>query len=252
LVALDRLPVKGAAALTGYDRDSFHWKSDVDRNGCDTRNDILRRDLADVRFRAGTGGCLVESGTLVDPYSGQSLQMRRAADDPVDIDHVVSLGNAWVTGAFRWSEETRTALANDPLNLLAVDGSLNRQKGDSDSASWLPPRRSYRCAYVARQLAVKRKYALWLKPAEKAADVRILSRCPGQELPTEASVLPPLRDREAPTATPSAVAPTHGGSTYYASCDAVRAAGKAPLYRGQPGYEAPRLDRDGDGVACES
>ena len=180
--------------MTGYDRDSFHWKSDEDRNGCDTRNDILRRDLSDVRFRAGSHGCAVESGRLVDPYSGQTIEMVRTAADPVDIDHVVALGNAWVTGAFRWPPETKIALANDPLNLLAVDGSLNRQKGDGDSATWLPPKSSYRCAYVARQLAVKRKYGLWLKPAEKDKDARILQRCPAQALPSQASVTPPQID----------------------------------------------------------
>ncbi|MCR6851716.1 excalibur calcium-binding domain-containing protein [Paenibacillus jamilae] len=39
-------------------------------------------------------------------------------------------------------------------------------------------------------------------------------------------------------------------SAYYKNCAAVRAAGKAPLYKGQPGYDS-HLDRDGDGVACE-
>lgn len=39
-------------------------------------------------------------------------------------------------------------------------------------------------------------------------------------------------------------------SVYYAGCNEVRAAGKAPLYAGEPGYR-PGMDGDGDGIACE-
>ena len=101
----------------------------------------------------------------------------------IDIDHVVALSNAWQTGAFGLSVEVRTALANDPLNLLAVDAKLNRQKGDGDAATWLPPLKSYRCEYVARQIAVKAKYKLWVTSPEKNQMVSILSKCPDQVLP---------------------------------------------------------------------
>jgi hypothetical protein len=98
---------------------------------------------------------------------------------------VVSLSNAWQTGAFRWSEEKRKRFANDPLNLLAVKGSLNSQKGDGDAATWLPPKRSFRCSYVARQIAVKVSYDLWLTPSEKSAMERVLERCPNQRIPSK-------------------------------------------------------------------
>jgi hypothetical protein len=97
----------------------------------------------------------------------------------VQIDHVVALSDAWQKGAQKLSLATRTALANDPLNLLAVKGRLNSQKGDGDAATWLPPLKSYRCAYVARQVAVKAKYSLWVTVAEKAAIKGILDKCPG-------------------------------------------------------------------------
>jgi hypothetical protein len=185
LKALADIEVKGRAPTTGYDRDEFGtaWK-DVDHNGCDTRDDILARDLKEIAYRPKTHDCVVVSGVLDDRYTGKTIQFRKASAAEVQIDHVVALENAWVTGAFRWSEAKRTELANDPLNLLAVDGSTNESKGSGDAATWLPPRKSYRCAYVARQVAVKKKYGAWMTKAEHAATERILEGCPDQKLPS--------------------------------------------------------------------
>jgi hypothetical protein len=102
----------------------------------------------------------------------------------VQIDHVVALSNAWQTGAFKLTIKERTAFANDPMNLMAVKGRLNSQKGDGDAATWLPPLKSFRCDYVARQIAVKLKYKLWFTAPEKEAMVRILKSCPEKALPT--------------------------------------------------------------------
>ena len=184
---LQTLPVKGRAPKTGYTRDQFGqaW-ADVDRNGCDTRNDMLKRDLAAIVYKAGTRNCVVFSGTLLDRYSGESIDFVRGnvTSMAVQIDHVVALSNAWQTGAFKLTVEQRTSLANDPLNLFAVKGSLNLQKSDGDAATWLPPLKSFRCAYVAQQIAVKAKYSLWVVPPEKAAMVAILAKCQGQKVPT--------------------------------------------------------------------
>ena len=184
---LDSMQVKGRAPKTGYDRDQFgqRW-ADTNRNGCDTRNDILKRDLTNVVFKAGTRNCVVVSGDLIDPYSGKTINFVRGnvSSMEVQIDHVVALSNAWQTGAFKLSLAVRTQLANDPLNLLAVQGRLNSQKGDGDAATWLPPSKSYRCNYVARQITVKAKYGLWVTPPEKASMESILSKCPGQEIIT--------------------------------------------------------------------
>ena len=191
LAALRGLPVKGRAPKTGYSREQFGqaW-ADVDRNGCDTRNDILRRDLTSYVLKVGTNGCLVLSGTLKDPYTGRTIGFVRGAatSEAVQIDHVVALSDAWQKGAQQLSLTTRTALANDPLNLLAVDGPTNDAKGDGDAATWLPPSKSYRCAYVARQVAVKARYHLWVTTAERDAIARILTGCPGQRLPTAAAI----------------------------------------------------------------
>ena len=178
---------KGRAAKTGYTRAQFGqtW-ADVDRNGCDTRNDILKRDLTDEVFKEKTRNCVVQSGTLIDPYSGETINFTRGntSSMEVQIDHVVALSNAWQTGAFKLSIKERTAFANDPMNLLAVKGRLNSQKNDGDAATWLPPLKNYRCDYVARQIAVKIKYKLWFTAPEKEAMVRILKSCPEKALPT--------------------------------------------------------------------
>ena len=177
LTALEQLPVKGRAPKTGYSRDQFgpQW-SDVDRNGCDTRNDILKRDLSSIVFKEKTRNCVVESGVLNDPYSGQIMTFQRGEKTSalIQIDHVVALSNAWQTGIFQSSIKVRTNFANDPLNLLAVKGTLNSQKSDGDAATWLPPNKAFRCEYISRQIKIKIKYGLWVTQPEKEAMVRIL------------------------------------------------------------------------------
>ncbi|MGY1735158.1 GmrSD restriction endonuclease domain-containing protein [Geodermatophilus sp. SYSU D00684] len=243
LEALDSVEVRGRAPQTGYSRDEFGdgWV-DTDQNGCDTRNDVLARDLTGERFEPGTRDCVVVSGTLADPYSGRTIAFRRGegTSEAVQIDHVVALSDAWQKGAQQWDAARRTEFANDPLNLLAVDGPLNQAKGDSDAATWLPPARSYRCAYVARQVAVKVTYGLWMTRAERDAVAGVLDACPDEPLPGRG----PLPGQEAPESAPPAPV------TPYPDCAAVRAAGAAPLREGDPGWN-PSLDGDGDGVGCE-
>ncbi len=184
---LETLAVKGRAPKTGYTRAQFGpaW-ADVDRNGCDTRNDTLKRDLTSITYRAKTRNCVVETGTLVDRYSGETINFVKGniSSMEVQIDHVVALSDAWQTGAFKLSADQRKALSNDPLNLFAVKGRLNSQKGDGDAATWLPPLKSFRCSYVAQQIAVKAKYSLWVTAPEKAAMVSILAKCPKQTTPS--------------------------------------------------------------------
>ena len=182
LTVLNSLEVKGRAAKTGYARSQFpHW-SDPDRNGCDARNDTLKRDLTQISFKSGTRDCKVLTGQLLDPFSGKVITFSSTKSN-IDIDHVVALSNAWQTGAAYFDKSKRTQIANDPLNLLAVDSKLNRQKGDGDAATWLPPSKAFRCEYVARQVAVKAKYGLWVTQPEKVAIDKILSTCVGQKLP---------------------------------------------------------------------
>ena len=133
LQMLYELEIKGRAPKTGYDRDLFRWREDTDRNGCDTRNDVLRRDLTGLTLK--TGGCVVLGGTLTSDYTGDTFDFIRGDGNNIDIDHVVALSNAWQTGAQGLSADERVALANDPINLLAVESSVNRSKGDGDAAT---------------------------------------------------------------------------------------------------------------------
>ena len=196
LAALAALPVKGRAPKTGYSRAAFGpaWTDDTTadggHNGCDTRNDVLRRDLVDVVPKAGTRGCVVAAGTLHDPYTGRTIAFVRGerTSAAVQIDHVVALSDAWQTGAQQLTAEQRARLANDPLELLAVDGPTNEAKGDGDAATWLPSNKAFRCDYVARQIAVKRAYRLWVTGAEAAAMRRVLQACPGEPLPVRDDV----------------------------------------------------------------
>lgn len=272
---LATLPIKGRAPKTGYDRALFGqaW-ADVDRNGCDTRNDILGRDLTGIMF-ANSVPCKVQSGTLADPYTGTSISFLRGSgtSSKVQIDHVVALSDAWQKGAQQLTTEQRTALANDPLNLQATDGPTNQKKGDGDAATWLPPNKGFRCEYVARQISVKATYGLWVTQAEHNAMATILASCADQLAPTsQAPAAPapaPAQAEPPPVAAPPAqaavppapVAPVPvvpapapaapaPAAAYYANCAAARAAGAAPLFAGQAGYRAG-LDRDSDGVACE-
>ena len=180
--ALAALPTKGRAPKTGYKRSQFGdgWAK---AGGCDTRNVILRRDLTNAVL--GDDNCKVQAGALSDPYTGQRIAFKRGANSSgaVQIDHVVAQSNAWQTGAQQLSSEQRISLANDPLELLAVDGPANQQKGDGDAATWLPSNKPFRCQYIARQIAVKKKYSLWVTPPERTAMERILASCPEQRLP---------------------------------------------------------------------
>lgn len=254
---LSSLPIKPRASHAGYDRGQFGapWQ-DVDRNGCDTRDDILRRDLVDLRVEPGKRGCVIEAGVLADPYTGEKIQFQRGRGSTVDIDHVVALGDAWSTGAADLDQATRVALANDPLNLLAVDASTNRAKGDDDAARWLPPNHGFRCAYVARQIAVKAKYGLWITADEHDAMAQVLAGCPDQLAPEEAApprapVEPPAPRRSEPTRAPVPTTPKRAADPDYGSCKNARAHGAGPYHRDRdPEYHYYR-DGDGDGVVCE-
>lgn len=181
--ALDLLAdidIKGRAPKTGYEREKFSkgWK-DPDHNGCDARNDILGRDLVDVKYKSKAKQCVVLSGIFHDPYTGTTINFVRGQNTStaVQIDHVVALSDAWQKGAQKWSKEERFEFANDPLNLMASDGPTNSSKSDKDAASWLPPNKSFRCEYVTRQTQVKAKYGAWMTKAEHDTIERLLTSC---------------------------------------------------------------------------
>jgi hypothetical protein len=180
---LSALQVKGWDRTQDFQRWRFGkaWSDDVNvefgHNGCNTRDDILRRDLAKLVVRPGT--CYAQTGTLHDPYTGATIDFVRGPDtsNSIEIDHVVSLADAWYKGARSWDPQRRLDFANDPRNLLAVSPKANFDKAFRDAASWLPPHAAFRCDFVARQIDVKSAYGLWLSAKEEQAMADVLAHC---------------------------------------------------------------------------
>ena len=177
---LEKLEIKGRAPKTGYARTEF-YNSWPKIDGCNLRQRILKRELGESAV-LDSDNCTVLSGEYDEPYTGSHLVFYQKSDlsNGVQIDHVVALSDAWQKGAQYMSTETRYAMAIDPLNLIAVDSSANQGKSDGDAATWLPPNKAFRCAYIARQISVKYKYQLWVTQAEHDAMAKILNTCPNE------------------------------------------------------------------------
>ena len=183
--ALVALPVEEKTSLDGYERGCGDGEgcvfgpawADVDRNGCDQRNDVLRRDLTEVEVREGTQGCVVVAGVLVDPYTGATVPFVKADAAEVPVDHVVPLAAAWVQGAALWTTDERAAFANDLGNLMATTREQNSAKGDSTADEWVPPDPAYACSYATVVITVKSRYALSVSPAESDALEDLLATC---------------------------------------------------------------------------
>ena len=183
--ALTALRVADKGSLAGYERGCGKGQrcvfgpawADVDHNGCDQRNDVLRRDLTGVQVRPGTHDCVVVAGNLADPYTGSAVRFVKADAAEVPIDHVVPLAAAWTQGAAAWPVARRTQFANDLGNLLATDREQNSAKGDSTAEEWIPPNRAYDCAYATVVVTVKHRYALSVTRAEAAALKTLLHGC---------------------------------------------------------------------------
>jgi len=179
---VEKVSVKGRGPKTGYDRERFGyaWMDTAEgvplaRNGCDTRNDLLARDGRELTYRSGSD-CVVVAMRLHDPYTGKDMAWKKAEASKVQIDHVVPLSYAWQMGAARWDDTKRRRLANDPLNLLPVDGPANGAKSDSGPASWLPPNKAVRCSYAVRFAQVAVEYEMPVTTADK--DI-MLAQCGG-------------------------------------------------------------------------
>lgn len=182
--ALGELAVKERVSRDGYARSSFSPSWGV-IDGCDMRNRILQRDLVDITL--DQDDCTVLTGTLEkDMFSGKRIDFERGPDTSraIHIEHIVAVSDAWQKGAQDLSQEERYAFFNDPLNLIAIDGPTNMEKGDKDAGDWMP-RPAYRCRYVARQIAIKKRYGLWLDHSEHRAMKQKLRTCPMQVLPVQ-------------------------------------------------------------------
>ncbi|WP_024802455.1 HNH endonuclease family protein [Nocardia sp. BMG51109] len=158
------------------------WSDDHDgpggRDGCDTRNGVLARQLSAIRYRPGTRDCVVIAGVLQDPYTGRRIDFDKVRPREVQIDHIYPLAAAWDMGASNWPLPQRVRFANDTdFTLLAVDGATNEDKGDSTPADWLPPARAYRCFYAGRYLTAATQYGLPITSADHDTLQRVSRGC---------------------------------------------------------------------------
>jgi len=163
---------------SGYRRSFFvHW-SDLDGNGCDAREDVLKRDSIS-KPQVDPYRCYVVAGDWYSPYDGSKLSDRT----DVDIDHVVALKEAWDSGAWAWSDSQRKAYANDLTDgrtLIAVRDRVNVSKGDKDPSNWMPPLRSYWCTYLGNWISIKARWDLSMDRSEFGRINNVLDRdCAG-------------------------------------------------------------------------
>jgi hypothetical protein len=264
------LPLTVAAdQLSGYERSLFkHW-IDADKDRCDTRKEVLIQEA--VVIPKLSSGCVLNGGQWISSYDA----LATADYSTLDIDHMIPLSEAWRSGAWKWSPAQREAFANDLTDsrvLIAVTASLNRQKGDQDPSTWLPPEN--KCTYVSNWIAVKVRYSLTVDPAEANALTSLVTQCnitsiTAFSLPayaTTAGISPITLVAPAPTATPTsaaqipvptakpAAAPKVKKNVKYSTCAKARAAGVTPIIRSKNKslYNLNKaLDRDKDGAACE-
>lgn len=170
--------------FSGYSRAAFGpvWM-DIDDNGCNQRDDVLLRDAnlgsAHVqRQRACDHDVL--AGRWVDPYSGAQLVFTDLKDprqaQAIQIDHVVPLAEAWVSGASSWSDRRRLRFANDLDGLVASSGPVNASKGAFDPAAWRP-KEDFQCSYASRWIQVKHRWGLAVDESESRALVEMLGTC---------------------------------------------------------------------------
>ncbi|MEU9157950.1 HNH endonuclease family protein [Streptomyces sp. NPDC048417] len=181
------LPVRDALAAltvadenrTGYSRDKFrHW-TDADKDGCNTRAEVLLEEA--VTAPDVDAKCLLTGGSWYSPYDDQYLDSARK----LDVDHLVPLAESWDSGASAWTPKEREAYANDlddPRALIAVSAASNRSKADKDPTEWLPPYAGYWCTYVTNWVADKTRYQLTVDPAERTALAERLAACPDQSI----------------------------------------------------------------------
>ncbi|MEV4440449.1 HNH endonuclease family protein [Streptomyces sp. NPDC049577] len=163
----------------GYVRTAFrHW-IDADRDGCNTRKEVIISEAVEAP-QVTQPGCVLTGGQWFSPYDNVTVEDAGA----LDVDHVVPLAEAWDSGASTWTPAEREAYANDlgdERALIAVSARSNRQKADKDVAEWLPTA-GYVCRYITDWTVVKTRWQLSVDPAEQATLERLSRSCPDETI----------------------------------------------------------------------
>lgn len=249
---LGQLPV-ATEHSAGYLRALFPTWIDADKDGCNTRAEVL---IAEATIKPDIGAkCALSGGRWLSPYD--HVVVTAAAN--LDIDHLVPLAEAWQSGAWRWSAATRTAYANDlgyAADLVAVTAHANRAKGDREPSAYLPTARSYDCSYVAQWVAVKWRWRLSVDPAEKAWLTKFLAACrwPMIATPPRPAIVNIAQPKIATFATCTDMHKIypHGVGKLGAK-DSTTGTPDTRFLVSTAIYTANQaLDRDKDGIACEA
>jgi len=256
---LSKLKVS-AEHSSGYNRDYFKLWVDADRDGCNTRKEVLLAEA--TKHPSENSNCTLTGGRWKSAYDNITFTSSRS----IDIDHMVPLSEAWQSGAYRWDADTRERYANDlgyPRSLIAVSATTNRAKGDKDPYLWMPPNHGYWCQYVGDWIAIKYRWGLTVDPVEKRDLKAKVGTCGARTR----TIKPALAIRHfssnsgasgsgSGTSGSAANSGGHSGSNSktdprYSSCAKAKAAGFGPYYRGRDTEYAWYRDGDSDGIACE-
>jgi hypothetical protein len=244
---LKRIPTRAQTTSDDYERFRFGhgWKT---RDGCSTRQRVLMTESR----RGRDIGCHVRRGLWLSAYDGERFR----DESELDIDHLVPLGEAWVSGARRWNDGTRERYANDmgySGTLRAVSAGSNRSKGDRDPAEWMPPRLIHRCKYIGTWIAVKYRWRLAADGDERAVLRRYVEQC-GRKADVPVPRLARVRIAKQRTRSTSRERNRTAGRTdrRYGTCAEAIAHGLGPYRKGHDREYNWYRDRDQDDVVCES
>lgn len=219
LAVLATIPVQNEHRF-GYSRELFpHWL-DIDGDGCNSREQVLKRDSVTLP-QVDPYRCFVVAGDWVSPYDGRRISDRTSAE----IDHVVALKEAWDSGAWAWTTARRTAFANDTSDrrsLVVASASSNRAKGEKDPSNWLPTRVSYVCTYLTDWVSIKARWGLSMDQSEHGRIRNVLrTRCvgatiaPWKAVPGSPLAVPPPTTGRTTTSSPLATVPGATIATAY-------------------------------------
>ena len=237
--------------LPAYDRDHFAGWIDSDGDCVNTRHEILQSEAAS--FSMNTEGCAVASGEWFDPYTSRTFTDPR----DLDVDHVVALADAWVSGAWAWADELLDRFANDFGNLNAIAAGENRSKSARGPAGYSPSAPAAACDYLVQYATVKIRWGLSITPQDFDVVATGLTGCEVGVLPdapstaSAASAAPPTTTT---TASASDCHPAYDPCLANLPGDALNCgdlrSDQRPVTVIRPGVDPYRLDRDRDGRGC--
>jgi hypothetical protein len=171
-----------------YARNSFDYWSylEADLNDWDTRDQALYEQGRGLEYAGDGRDRTIASGFWADTYGDG--RFAAAEFDDVAVDQIVSPEEAWVSGAWAWTDDKRTEFANDlgdihktdAGNLFVVPVSTVKEKAGQDMAGWMPATSPAATCWYARQVKrVKQRWELTIDRDEAYVFREVLNGCGG-------------------------------------------------------------------------